>query len=207
MTKNQTAAAMEADVAERRPLPRWAITCASLACMLVLWEIFGRDNFFLEVQDQGLEIQKPVNRGLVRLSRELEIPLVATNDCHYLTRADSRAQDVLVCIQTNRTISDPNRMHFSTDQFYFKTAEEMARVLGELPERLAWPVEIATRCEVRCEPAAGPFRAVQVPAGVGGIQGFPARASRVAVEIGGPGRGRRRPPKSTWPLALPAGRQ
>jgi DNA polymerase-3 subunit alpha len=130
-----------------------------------LREIFGPGNFFLEVQDQGLEIQKPVNRGLVRLSRELDIPLVATNDCHYLTRADSRAQDVLVCIQTNRTISDPNRMHFSTDQFYFKTAQEMARVFGELPEALARTVEIANRCDVKIEPVADPFPEFQVPEG------------------------------------------
>jgi DNA polymerase-3 subunit alpha len=130
-----------------------------------LREIFGRDNFFLEVQDQGLEIQKPVNRGIVRLSGELGIPLVATNDCHYLTQADSRAQDVLVCIQTNRTISDPNRMHFSTDQFYFKTAEEMARVFAELPEALARTVEIANRCEVKIEPVQDPFPEFQVPEG------------------------------------------
>ncbi|MDE3137440.1 MAG: DNA polymerase III subunit alpha [Acidobacteriota bacterium] len=130
-----------------------------------LREIFGPGNFFLEVQDQGLEIQKPVNQGLVRLSRELEIPLVATNDCHYLTRADSRAQDVLVCIQTNRTISDPNRMHFSTDQFYFKTAQEMARVFAELPEALARTVEIANRCDVKIEPVADPFPEFQVPEG------------------------------------------
>jgi DNA polymerase-3 subunit alpha len=130
-----------------------------------LREIFGRDNFFLEVQDQGLEIQKPVNRGLVRLSRELEIPLVATNDCHYLTRADSRAQDVLVCIQTNRTISDPNRMHFSTDQFYFKTAEEMAQVFAELPDAMARTVEIANRCQVQIDPVADPFPEFQVPEG------------------------------------------
>jgi DNA polymerase-3 subunit alpha len=130
-----------------------------------LREIFGPDNFFLEVQDQGLEIQKPVNRGLVRLSRELGIPLVATNDCHYLTRADSRAQDVLVCIQTNRTISDANRMHFSTDQFYFKTAQEMAQVFGELPEALARTVEIANRCDVKIEPVEDPFPEFQVPEG------------------------------------------
>ncbi len=130
-----------------------------------LREIFGGNNFFLEVQDQGLEIQKPVNRQLVKLSRETGIPLVATNDCHYLTQADSRAQDVLVCIQTNRTITDPNRMHFSTEQFYFKTAEEMARVFAELPEALARTVEIAGRCQVKIEPVANPFPEFRVPQG------------------------------------------
>jgi DNA polymerase-3 subunit alpha len=130
-----------------------------------LRDIFGDNNFFLEVQDQGLEIQKPVNRQLVKLSRETGIPLVATNDCHYLTRGDSRAQDVLVCIQTNRTISDPNRMHFSTENFYFKTAEEMAQVFAELPEALARTVEIAGRCQVKIEPVANPFPEFQVPEG------------------------------------------
>ncbi|HVB99963.1 MAG TPA: DNA polymerase III subunit alpha [Candidatus Dormibacteraeota bacterium] len=130
-----------------------------------LREIFGPDNFFLEMQDQGLEIQKPLNQQLLRLSKETEIPVVATNDCHYLTRADSRAQDVLVCIQTNKTITDPNRMHFSTDQFYFKTAQEMARVFRETPEALARTVAIAERCRVKIEPVANPFPEFQVPEG------------------------------------------
>ena len=101
-----------------------------------LQDIFGKGNFFLEVQDQGLDVDQPVNRELVRLSRESGIPLVATNDCHYLTRADARAQEVLMCIQTGKTMSDAHRMRFATDQFYFKTAEEMAQVFGELPEAL-----------------------------------------------------------------------
>ncbi len=92
-----------------------------------LQEIFGKGNFFLEVQDQGMEIEKKINREIVRLSKETGIPLVATNDCHYLTQADARAQEVLLCIQTGKTMSDEKRMKFPTDQFYFKTAEEMAR--------------------------------------------------------------------------------
>jgi DNA polymerase-3 subunit alpha len=130
-----------------------------------LRDIFGRDNFFLELQDQGLEIQKKLNQQLLRLSKETEIPVVATNDCHYLTRADSRAQDVLVCIQTNKTIGDPNRMHFSTDQFYFKSAEEMARVFAETPEALTRTVAIAERCRVKIEPVKNPFPEFQVPPG------------------------------------------
>ncbi len=130
-----------------------------------LREIFGPGNFFLEIQDQGLEIQKQLNQQILRLSRETEIPVVATNDCHYLTRADSRAQDVLVCIQTNRTINDPTRMHFSTDQFYFKTAQEMARVFSETPEALSRTVAIAERCRVKIKPVENPFPRFQVPAG------------------------------------------
>ena len=87
------------------------------------------------MQDQGLEIEKRINRDLVKLSRETGIPLVATNDCHYLTQADAHAQEVLMCIQTGKTMSDTQRMKFATDQFYFKTAEEMAQVFGEFPKR------------------------------------------------------------------------
>ncbi len=87
-----------------------------------LRDIFGKGNFFLEIQDQGLEIEKRVNPKIVSLSRETGIPLVATNDCHYLSHADARAQEVLLCIQTGKTMSDTHRMKFATDQFFFKTA-------------------------------------------------------------------------------------
>ena len=130
-----------------------------------LQDIFGKGNFFLEVQDQGLEVDQPVNRDLTRLSRESGIPLVATNDCHYLTQADARAQEVLMCIQTGKTMSDPQRMRFATDQFYFKTAEEMARVFAELPEAVERTVTIAERCNVRIEPVRNSFPEFQVPAG------------------------------------------
>jgi DNA polymerase III subunit alpha len=130
-----------------------------------LRDIFGKSNFFLEVQDQGLEIDQPVNRELVRLSHESGIPLVATNDCHYLTRADSRAQEVLLCIQTGKTMSDPQRMRFATDQFYFKTAEEMAQVFRELPDALERTAAIAERCNVRIDPVRNSFPEFKVPEG------------------------------------------
>jgi DNA polymerase-3 subunit alpha len=130
-----------------------------------LRDIFGKGNFFLEVQDQGLEIEKRVNADLVRLSKETGIPLVATNDCHYLTQADSRAQEVLLCIQTGKTMSEPNRMKFATDQFYYKTPEEMARVFRELPDALERTVAIADRCNVKIERVSNPFPEFQVPAG------------------------------------------
>jgi len=130
-----------------------------------LQEIFGKGNFFLEVQDQGLEVDGPVNRDLVRISRESGIPLVATNDCHYLTRADARAQEVLMCIQTGKMMSDSQRMRFATDQFYFKTAKEMAHVFRELPEALDRTVSIAERCNLRIEPVRNSFPDFQVPAG------------------------------------------
>src|SRR5437773_5549404 len=108
-----------------------------------LRDIFGKGNFYLEIQDHGLADQARINPHLVRLSRETGIPLIATNDCHYLRQADARAQEVLMCIQTGKTLSDSSHMKFPTDQFYFKTYEEMAAVFAEVPEALARTLEIA----------------------------------------------------------------
>ena len=130
-----------------------------------LRDIFGKGNFFLEVQDQGLEIEQRINRELVQLSRDTGIPLVATNDCHYLTRADSHAQEVLLCIQTGKTMSDGSRMKFATDQFYFKTAVEMAQVFRELPDALERTVTIADRCNVKIQRVGNPFPEFKVPEG------------------------------------------
>jgi DNA polymerase-3 subunit alpha len=130
-----------------------------------LRDIFGKGNFFLEVQDQGLEVEKRVNTDLVRLSKETGIPLAATNDCHYLTQADSKAQEVLLCIQTGKTMSEPSRMKFATDQFYYKTPEEMARVFRELPDAVERTVVIADRCNVKIERVANPFPEFKVPSG------------------------------------------
>src|SRR5690349_19824060 len=128
-----------------------------------LRDVFGKGSFFLEIQDQGLEIEQRVNPQLARLSKETGIPLVATNDCHYLHHEDAHAQDVLLCIQTGKTMGDANRMKFATDQFYFKTAEEMAGIFGEIPEALRRTVEIASRCNVKIERVKNPFPEFQVP--------------------------------------------
>ena len=130
-----------------------------------LRDIFGKGNFFLEVQDQGLEIEGRINRDLVRMSKETGIPLVATNDCHYLTRADAHAQEVLMCIQTGKTMSDAQRMKFATDQFYFKTAEEMAEVFREVPDAVARTVGIAERCNLKIQRVSNPFPEFKVPEG------------------------------------------
>jgi DNA polymerase III subunit alpha len=130
-----------------------------------LRDVFGKGNFFLEIQDQGLEIEKGVNRELVRLSKETGIPLVATNDCHYLHHSDAHAQEVLLCIQTGKTMSDEHRMKFQTDQFYFKTAEEMALVFREVPDALSRTVDIAHRCNVKVERIQNPFPEFKVPDG------------------------------------------
>jgi DNA polymerase-3 subunit alpha len=130
-----------------------------------LRDIFGKGSFFLEVQDQGLEVEGRINRDLVRLSKETGIPLVATNDCHYLTRADAHAQEVLMCIQTGKTMSDTQRMKFATDQFYFKTAEEMMQVFREIPEAVSRTVAIADRCNLKIQRVRNPFPEFKVPEG------------------------------------------
>ncbi|MCL4523424.1 MAG: DNA polymerase III subunit alpha [Acidobacteria bacterium] len=130
-----------------------------------LQDIFGKNNFFLELQDQGIDVEKRVNREMVKLSRESGIPLVVTNDCHYLTREDARAQEVLLCIQTGKTMSDGNRMKFATDQFYFKTAAEMAKVFADAPDALERTVTIAERCKMKIERMANPFPEFKVPEG------------------------------------------
>ncbi len=130
-----------------------------------LRDIFGKNNFFLEIQDQGLEIEKGVNRDLLRLSKETGIPLVATNDCHYLHHEDAHAQEVLLCIQTGKTMSDERRMKFATDQFYFKTAAEMAAIFREVPEAISRTVDIASRCNVKIERIPNPFPEFKIPGG------------------------------------------
>ena len=99
-------------------------------------ELFGKDHFYLELQDHGLDEQRIVNRELVRLSKELGIPLIATNDLHYIEREDAVAQDILLCIGTNRKRNDPSRMRFPNDEFYLKSAEEMEARFSEVPEAL-----------------------------------------------------------------------
>jgi DNA polymerase-3 subunit alpha len=131
-----------------------------------LRDIFGKGNFFLELQDQGMEEEHRINPQLARLSRETGIPLVATNDCHYLTQADARAQEVLVCIQTGKTMSDSSRMKFRTNEFYFKSYEEMAALFGrDVPEALSRTLEIAERCNLHLEAKEHVFPHFEVPAG------------------------------------------
>jgi len=108
--------------------------------------IFGPGDFYIELQDHGLPDQKAVNPQLVAIARKLDLPLVATNDIHFARREDAESQDVLVCIQTNRKISDPDRLKFSTDQFYFKPAAEMAELFRDTPEAIQNTGKIAARC-------------------------------------------------------------
>lgn len=115
---------------------------------LTMAEIFGPEHFYLELQDHGIEAQKAVNAGLLQLARECDLPLVATNDAHYLTREDSRIQDVLMCIQMGKTVDDPERMRFETDEFYIKSEEEMRALFPNVPEAFENTVKIAERCNL-----------------------------------------------------------
>jgi DNA polymerase-3 subunit alpha len=113
--------------------------------------IFGEGNFFLEIMENGIPEQKIANAGLIEISKELSIPLVATNDCHYLERDHSEAHNVLLCIQTGKTIEDTDRMRLSTDQFYFRSPEEMHQLFSLTPEALSNTVSIAEKCNLSLE--------------------------------------------------------
>lgn len=103
--------------------------------------------YYVEIQDNRLPQQERANAELIRLAHELSLPIVATNDCHYLTPADAAAHEVLLCIQTGKTLSDPSRWRFETDQLYLKTPEEMASAFPQLPEAIANTVDVARRCQ------------------------------------------------------------
>jgi DNA polymerase-3 subunit alpha len=127
----------------RSDAPRRALEAAA-----TYRDILGPDNFFLEMQYQGIEEQKVVNTGLLPIARELDMPLVCTNDVHYLRQTDRHAHDVLLCIGTGKSISDEKRLKYHGDQFFLKTPEEMWQIFGDHPEALQNTVRIAERCDV-----------------------------------------------------------
>ncbi|NOY08987.1 MAG: DNA polymerase III subunit alpha [Spirochaetes bacterium] len=127
--------------------------------------IFGKDNYYLELQDHGIENQKKVNRGLLEIHRKTGIPLAATNDVHYLDRDDARAQDILICIGTNKKVNEGKRLKFEFPEFYFKSLKEMEDLFGDIPESISNTVEIAEKCNVKI-PLPGPqLPAYKVPEG------------------------------------------
>ena len=128
-------------------------------------DIFGKGSFFLEIQDQGLEDEKKIRANLLRLERELAIPLVATNDSHYLCGEDSHAHDVMLCVQTNAKILEPNRFKFDSDQFFVKSADEMAKLFEDSPGALKRTMEIAERCHLKLAKVDNPFPEFAVPEG------------------------------------------
>ncbi len=155
-------ACLKGEVAERLMEGKYE---AARTAAKTLEDIFGRGNFFLEIQDQGLEEEKRISKDLFRLEQELEIPMVATNDCHYICEDDCVAQDAMVCIQTGKSIADPNRMKFSTNQFFVKSAEEMGRVFKGYEQVLRRTVGIAERCNLQLDKIKNPWPKFDVPEG------------------------------------------
>ena len=129
-------------------------------------EMFGGNNFFLELQDHGIEEQKTVGEGLLRLHRETGIPLVVTNDCHYIKKTDARTHEILLCIQTKTTVDDPGAFRFPTDEFYLKSEEEMRSLFPDYPEAADNTVRIAERCNVEFEFGHTKLPHFEVPGGM-----------------------------------------
>ena len=114
-------------------------------------DIFGKENYFLEIQNHGLDEEKKSNAGLIALAKKYGLGLVATNDSHYVRREDSEFHDILLCIQMSKTIDDPDRMRFNSDDYYLKTPEEMAALFPDCPEAIENTMKIAERCNVEFE--------------------------------------------------------
>ncbi|MBN1571202.1 MAG: DNA polymerase III subunit alpha [Acidobacteria bacterium] len=137
---------------------------AALAEALELRDIFGDGNFYLELQDHNLPAQHRINPLIIEMSKKTGIPLVCTNDSHYLRRDDSVAHDVLLCIGTGKIVDQPDRMRYETDQFYFKSYEEMSALWGQIPEAIENTVRIAERCDLIIE-TKQPLPPFEVPEG------------------------------------------
>ena len=118
------------------------------AYALKMAEIFGEGNFYLELQDHGIDEQRPVNQGIERMARETGLPLVVSNDAHYLRKSDAAMQDVLLCVQTGKTVDDENRMKFQTEEFYLKSEEEMRELFPNHSEAFENTLKIADRCNL-----------------------------------------------------------
>lgn len=129
-------------------------------------DIFGAENLYIELQENGLPEQAPVNEALIALSKQTGLKLVASNDIHYLTEKDAESHDVLLCIQTNSTLDAPGRFKFGTQEFYFKTPEQMTKLFSYVPEALANTLEVADRCNVEFDFGRSLLPDPGVPAGM-----------------------------------------
>lgn len=118
---------------------------------LEYWDIFGKDNYYLELQDHGIPEQQQVNQALLRISKETGIPLVCTNDLHYINSSDAQAHDILLCVQTKKTIYDEDRMRYEGGQYYLKSPDEMAELFSYVPQALENTMKIAESCNVTFE--------------------------------------------------------
>ncbi|HEY6190107.1 MAG TPA: DNA polymerase III subunit alpha [Pyrinomonadaceae bacterium] len=134
-------------------------------------EILGKGNYFLEIQEHGLDAQNRIRKPLVELSKRTGVPLVATNDAHYLMPEDARAHDVLLCIGSGKTVHDPNRLRYGSPNFYVRSPEEMWEIFGEIPEVLTRTVEIAEMCDLK------------LPTGINHLPMYPIPASDAGLSI------------------------
>ena len=137
----------------------------ALAAAATYRDILGSGNFFLEMQFQGIDDQRVVNTGLQPIARDLGLPLVCTNDVHYLQNSDFKPHDILLCIGTGKTVNDSERLRYHGDQFYLKTPQEMAEIFKEFPEALANTMRIAERCSVDLSGTVNHLPNFDVPAG------------------------------------------
>ena len=137
----------------------------ALQCARDLSVIFGKDRFYIELQNHGMTEQQQVLPELVRLAEECELPLVATNDCHYLRRENAQTQAILMCIQTNSVITDGRPIGFETDEFYYKTSAEMKMLFGKYPGAIENTVKIAERCNFDFEFGSPKLPTFRAPAG------------------------------------------
>ena len=128
-------------------------------------DIFGRGNFFLEIQDHQLGPDKQVCDAMFRLEKDLDIPLIATNDSHYIAADDSRAHEILLCVQTAGSMNDPKRFKFDTNEFYIKSADEMARLFAHAPHVVSGTMQFPERCNLKLHKVDNPFPAFPVPEG------------------------------------------
>jgi DNA polymerase III subunit alpha len=144
----------------RGPHPHKAIAAAS-----TFRDILGKGNFFLEMQYQGIEEQRIVNNGLLPIARDLGMPLVCTNDVHYLKHGDHKPHDILLCIGTGKGVNDEHRLRYHGDQFFLKSAEQMAQVFGDYPEAMANTLLIAERCNVTIPSGENHLPKFEVPEG------------------------------------------
>jgi DNA polymerase-3 subunit alpha len=129
-------------------------------------EIFGPDNFYIELQDHGLPEQLQIRDELIRIARTLRLPVIATNDAHYLCQGDDVTHDVLLCIQTGRQVDDKSRMRFEQPEFYLKSAEQMAALFADIPEALENTAELAAMCNVELDKQRAPMPEPQIPNGL-----------------------------------------
>jgi len=155
-------ACLKGEVAERLTEGKYD---AAKAAAAQYNDIFGKGNFFLEIQDQGLPEEKRIHNDLFRLEKELGIDLVATNDSHYLCEDDSHAQDVMLCIQMGKSVAETNRMKFATNQFFVKSYDEMLKVFNGAEQVLTRTMGIAERCNLKLEKVKNPFPKFDVPEG------------------------------------------